>query len=172
MMTRRFLLAAVAVTAGASLLPAPLAAQAAPAIVPAAPLPAWCVGTSDEFNWSVIRAATAEEAILEWRQEASGLSACACAPGEEGDCEFCRTGDTDAVRTPSIDTIPDPKPGDWIRAGLGAYCARCNNEAFAEGGAIGLGDEAICEDCIEPEDWKDADPARYAELMADAEEAA
>ena len=172
MMTRRFLLAAAAVTAGASALPAPLAAQAAPVVAPPAPLPAWCVGTPDKFNWQVIRAATAEDAILEWRQEASGLSACACLPGGEGECEFCWHSDLDAIRAPSIDTIPDPKPGDWIRAGMGAYCARCDNEAFAEGGAIALGDDAICEDCIDPEDWKDADPARYAELMADAEEVA
>ncbi len=172
MMTRRFLLAAAAVTAGASALPAPLAVESAPAIVPPAPLPAWCVGTPDQFNWRVIRAPTAEDAILEWRQEASGLSGCECEPGQEFGCEFCATYDTEAVRTPSIDTIPDPKPGDWIRAGLGAYCARCDNEAFAEGGAVALGDEVICEDCIEIDDWKTVDPARYAELMADADEVA
>lgn len=173
MMTRRFLLAAAAVTAGALALPPTFAAEAAalPHPLPSPPpMPAWCVGTPDAFDWRVIRAQTRDEAVLLWRQDESGMASCGCSPDEERECEFCGTADTEAVRTPSIDTIAEPTRGDWIRAGLGAYCARCDNETFAECGGHGVGDDAVCEDCMTPEDWQIADPERYAQMLADAAE--
>lgn len=169
MMTRRFLLAAATVTGAAAALPAlpALAVEAAPA---APPLPAWVVGTPDCFDWQIVRANTADEALREIALCNSG-SQLACAGCEDEYCDFCSTLQRlDTMRTPHMDDIEKPTPADWLRAGLGHTCGRCGYETFAEEGAHPVGDEAVCEDCMELADWQIADPERYAEMLADRDE--
>lgn len=171
MMTRRFLLAAAAVTAGASMLPAPIAAQAAPVVVPPAPLTAWMVGSDGEFDWMLIRASSATEAQHVWLCE-QGYFSCCDELGEGAECVCGQCFRPSYKRVPALDDKETVTPADWLQADMGTCCSRCGYETFPQEGAQAVGEEAVCEDCMTPEDWKTADPARYAELMADAEEAA
>jgi hypothetical protein len=169
MITRRFILAAVAVTAGASALPAPLAAEAAPASVPSAPLPAWMVGSDGEFDWQLIRASSAREAQYAWLCEQGHFVACdEVGDGAECVCEQCWL--PSYKRVPALDDKETVTPADWLRADMGTCCSRCGYETFPQEGAQIVGDEAVCEDCMELSDWQAADPERHAEMLADAAE--
>ena len=179
-LTRRSLLLGATALAGTAALPPVawpptfaeiMAEKAATAENAAARLPAWMVGTPDEYDWQVIRAATEEEAIAEWLDDV-GIE-CECGEvldsgeviGPE-DCYRC-SHSVEAERSTYFDDIDNPKAGDWLRAGMGAHCSRCDEEVHVEAGGHAIGDEAVCEDCMTLEDWRIADPARAAEMEAE-----
>lgn len=170
MMTRRFLLAAAAVTTAAAAIPAvPALAAKIAAPVAAPPLPAWVVGTPDCFNWQMIRASTAEEALREIAISNAGEPCTGC---EDANCDFCHEiRNLEVLRVPHMDAIENPTPADWIRSDCGHCCSRCGYETFPDEGAQAVGDEAVCEECMEPADWQIADPERYAEMVAEGAEA-
>lgn len=168
MMTRRFLLAAAAVTATARAIPSvpALAAEVAPAAPP--PLPAWVVGRPDCFDWQIVRASTADEALRDIAL--SNAFPADCTGCDERDCDYCGTlRNLDVLRVPHMDAIANPTPADWLRANCGHCCSRCGYETFPEEGGHAIGDEAVCEDCMSPEDWQIADPERYFEMVAEGE---
>lgn len=168
MMTRRFVLAAAAASAAAAALPAGAAAPP-PASPP--PLPAWIVGTDGDFNFQIVRAATRHEAILTLAQDETGLRACEC--GEtvyERRCEFCHFASRDAYRAEHFDTIATPSAADWLRAGFGHTCSRCDYETFEDTGWP-VAEEAVCEECMTLADWDLVDPERAAEIREDLDNA-
>ena len=168
MMTRRFLLAAAAATSAARAIPSvpALAVEAAPA---APRVPAYVVGTPDRFNWQIVRAHDIDAAI---RQIAISNAGCECRGCDDANCDFCRElRNLDALRVPHMDDIDNPTPADWLRADCGHCCSRCGYETFPEEGGQTVGDEAVCEDCMTPEDWQITDPERYAEMIAEGAEA-
>ncbi|KRE00092.1 hypothetical protein ASE63_08295 [Bosea sp. Root381] len=152
MLTRRFLLAAAAVTSVAAAIPKPVAA----AISGEAParLPAWVVGTPGEYNWEIIRARTESRAIKLWtadncqhdyEEDEDGNPESPC------ECMAC-AWEVGASRVPEFDEITRPTPGDWMRAGLGHTCSRCGDETDPQNSGHAIGDEAVCDDCLTPEE--------------------
>lgn len=173
MMTRRFLLAAGAVTAAAAMLPAAPALAVEVASPAAAPplLPAWVVGTPDRFDWQIARATTADEALRQIAFDMAGHP-CACSGDQNVECDFCGALQRlDIIRVAHMDDIENPTPADWLRTNCGHCCSRCNYETFPEEGGHPVGDEAVCEECMTLEDWQIVDPKRYAEMIAEREEA-
>jgi hypothetical protein len=168
MLTRRFVVAAAAASAATAAVPA---GAAAPPPAPAPPLPAWIVGTDGDFNFQIVRAATRHDAILTLAQDETGLRACSCSETlHERRCAFCHFASRDAYRAEHFDAIATPSAADWIRAGFGHCCSRCDIETFAEEGGHAVGEEAVCEDCMTLADWDLVDPERAAEIreeMAD-----
>lgn len=171
MITRRFLFAAAAVTSAAAAIP-PLPALAVEA-APAAPqplLPAWVVGRPDCFDWEIVRTNSADDALRQIALSRAGGLSCQCEETE--DCDFCGAlQELEVIRVAHMDNIEKPTPADWLRADCGHCCSRCGYETFPEEGAHPIGDEAVCEECMTPEDWQIADPERYAEMIAEREEA-
>lgn len=170
MMTRRFLLAAAAVTSAASALPSisAVAAEVTP-VVPR--LPAYVVGTPDVFNWQIVRANDIDAAIREIAISNAGGDCSGC---EDSNCDFCcEMRKLEALRVTHMDEIDNPTPADWIRADCGHCCSRCGYETFPQEGGQAVGDEAVCEECMTMQDWLIADPEHHAELLAEklAEEA-
>lgn len=168
MLTRRFVLAAIATTAGAAALKA---APAVPAAAPVAaapvkpPLLAWTVGTPGEFNWEIVHAATEQEAIKEWLYSNGDEVECgypededapAPDPHRECVCGECYGPEVWATRQPAFDERRDVTPADWIRQGIGHVCCRCGEETSPEVGAMAIGDEAVCEDCVTREEFEAA----------------
>lgn len=85
------------------------------------------------------------------------------------DCEWCyHYSSYEAYRTEAFDGKSDPTPGDWMRAGIGHVCSRCGYEAHPDSGGQGIGDEAVCEECITLADWDAIDPEYAAELRANS----
>lgn len=173
-LTRRsLLLGATALAGTAAMPPVALLAEAAPAAAPeiGARLPAWLVGPADDFGWDVIRAATEEDALAGWLDHMGIMCECGTAmPGGDpvgpDECERCSYW-LDAKRAEEFDAIDHPTPGDWLRAGHGSTCSRCDEETFCEWNGHAIGDEAVCECCMTLEDWRIADPARAAEMEAE-----
>lgn len=147
-LTRRFILAAAAVSAASSALPRPLVSATE---VPApAKKVAWVVGTPGEYNWEVIRAKTKVEAIRLWNADnceheyevdENGK------PDRPCECIAC-AWEINASRVPEFDKIARPTPGDWLRAGIGHTCSRCGYETDPQNTGNAIGDEAVCEDCL------------------------
>ncbi|MBA4219963.1 MAG: hypothetical protein C0458_04460 [Methylobacterium sp.] len=139
-------MAAATVTAGAAALPT-VPTVAAPAAAPT--LPAWVVGTPEQWNWRIVRAESADKAIARWLADEGYGEGCEDPEpdGKCGMCEACMFGYAEASRAPEFDHVAKPTPGDWIRAGLGHTCCRCNDECDASS-AYGIGDEAVCNFCI------------------------
>jgi hypothetical protein len=158
---RELLIGAVAVAAVANI-PA-LQALAAPAEA----LPAWVVGTPGEFDWQHVTGRTAEDAIRNFVCEQVGGDGCEEGGEPDCDCEWCYTiGGLEAERKPMWDGKRDVTPGDWLRSGTGHVCSRCGYETFREEGGHGVGDEAVCAECMELADWDIVDPEHAAELRA------
>lgn len=160
--SRRELLVGAAALAAATNIPA---MPAMTATAPAEVLPAWVVGTPGEFNWQHIVARTASEAERIFRAEWTDDSC----EGEEdapcGECDFC-TLDVESERKPMWDGKSDVTPGDWLRSGTGHICSRCSYETFPEEGGHGVGDEAVCSECMTLADWDIVDPEHADELRA------
>lgn len=159
---REVLLGTAAAVAATALPTMPAIAAPSPEI-----LPAWVVGTPGEFNWQHIVARTAEEAERIFRAEWCDDSC----EGEEdapcGECDFC-TLDVDHERKPMWDGKSDVTPGDWLRSGTGHICSRCSYETFPQEGGHGVGDEAVCADCMTLADWDVVDPEHAAEIRTEA----
>ncbi len=162
-LSRRELLVGAAAVAAVANIP-PLPAIAARAEI----LPAWVVGTPGEFDWQHMVGRTAEEAIHNFVCEQVGGDGCEEGSPDDCDCEWCFTiGSLEAERKPMWDGKQSVTPGDWIRSGTGHICSRCSYETFPQEGGYGVGDEAVCEECMTLADWDIVDPERATELRAD-----
>ena len=162
-LSRREMLIGAAAVAVAANIPAAIAAPSVPAEV----LPAWVVGTAGEFDWQHVTGRTAEEAIHNFLCERIGGDGCEEGNEPDCDCEWCSTiGGLEVERKPMWDGKDDVTPGDWLRSGTGHICSRCSYETFREEGGHGVGDEAVCAECMELADWDIVDPEHAAELRA------
>jgi hypothetical protein len=143
----------------------------AAAVAPvAAPLPAWTVGTSGEFDWQMVRALTEKDARLLWASDFTGDDACEDGgpPKDDCECDLCsKFRCAEVNRVEQWDSLDEVKPADWLRVGFGHVCSRCGYETFREEGGKAVGDEAVCEECMTVEDWDAVDPERAAELRAE-----
>jgi hypothetical protein len=117
------------------------------------------VGRPGEYDWQAVRAATQQDAILEYLAEYGPGPTCeAIKDGEPAsddcDCCVCITG-----RQLDVDRIPafDGKPlnaitsADWITAGLGAICSRCGYETSEAESGEAISDQAVCWHCVTAE---------------------
>lgn len=150
-------------------IPAGSALAAAPVIEPVTT--SWLVGSTDgEWDWQHIVAKTEELARREWATEYSS-GKCECGTEhypDPGDCDFCcAIARSDVRRIPEWDGKDAASRGDWIRAGMGCWCSRCENETYGEANGHAIGDEAVCEECMTIEDWEIVDPEYAAELKAE-----
>ena len=165
LINRRELLVGAAALATSASLPV-LPSITAPAEI----IPAWVVGSEGEFNWQHIIAKTEREACRFFAQECGDYEdECDHDSYQEG-CDCCESISAyDAERKPMWDGKPydSISPGDWLRSGTGHVCSRCSYETFPEEGGHGVGDEAVCEDCMTLADWDVVDPERAAEIRAD-----
>ena len=166
-LSRRDLLIGAAAVAAVANIPT-LPAMAASAEV----IPAWVVGTPGEFDWQHIIARTEEEARRFFAAEVvGGETACEEGGADDCDCEFCQSfNGVEAERKPMWDgkSYDGITPGDWLRSGTGHICSRCSYETFREEGGHGVGNEAVCEECMTLADWDIVDPGRAAEIREDA----
>lgn len=161
MLTRRTILQGVT---AAAIAPSMSIVPSVGAPVAAEPLLAFVVGTPGDFDGACVFARTAREAFEQWSLDQGTLE-------DDGSCERC---DSDkctcdhtyyATRMERWDNLGhDPTPADWMKAGMGYMCERCDNEqGFGDGYEID--GKAICVDCMELADWKLADPERYEEQV-------
>lgn len=159
-LSRRELLVSAAAVAAVANIPAAIAAT-----VPAEIIPSWAVGSTDgEWDWQRIVARTEAEAKHYWAGSWSA-GKCNCKPGDGFECDYCCAMDrAEAVRKPVWDGKEKLTDGDWIRGGMGCYCSRCSSETYSEENGHAIGDEAVCEDCMELADWDIADPERADEI--------
>lgn len=154
-----------------------VAAIAAVANIPAASalatptpevLPAWVVGSEGEYNWQHITARTEREALKLFAEDCGDYEEdCGHVEYQDG-CDCCEEiFQYTAERKPMWDGRREVSPGDWIRSGTGHICSRCSYETSPDEGAHGVGDEAVCEECMELADWDIVDPDRAAEIRTD-----
>ena len=154
--------AALAVSASIPTLPS----LAAPTKI----IPAWVVGSEGESNWQHIIAKTEREALRFFAQECGDYEEECAHDSRQDGCDCCEAIDSYmAERKPMWDGRPYDSitPGDWLRSGTGHICSRCSYETFPEEGGRGVGDEAVCEECMTLADWDAVDPERAAEIRAD-----
>lgn len=141
-------------------------------------LPAFVVGTPGEYDWEFIRAATEDEAIIQWLEQSKiavtdecEAETCRCKDWRSATaCEHFGQPDIEANRAEALDAIENPTPGDWMRAGFGYECSRCRHETHADDGGRGVGDEAVCEDCMTLADWEIVDPERARDMREEMED--
>jgi hypothetical protein len=148
--------AAVVATAVPAL---PVAAVAEP------PLLAFVVGTPGEHDGLFVLARTAQEAFSEWRAERIGHTdgeACAICENLPCDCDINHY----ATRVKRWDGLKgEPTGGDWIDAGFGYICDRCNYEIGGSCDGHNVDGLAICEHCMTLDDYRKTDPETYAEMV-------
>lgn len=167
MLTRRLVLAAAAATAAARALPTGLAPAAEQP--PVAPQPArwYIVGLQDDdWGWDMIRASDEAAARVDYLLTHCGSVDCEGDGTEDCDCHVCYVARSiDAYHEPRLDGREATGPADWLRLGMSACCARCDDSTCGEedGGQV-VGETVVCADCMTIEDWDIADPARAAEL--------
>lgn len=163
---RKFICSAVATGAVIAFPAFPEIATAAVPVVK----PAWAVGTCGEFDWNCFRADTAEEAIRIAAEEYCG-EGCTCANYQDErslPCEYCsRVDQYDATRIKAWDAADPLTGGDWLAAGMGAFCSRCGYETSTEEGGQIIESEAVCDDCMTITDWELIDPEHAAEMRED-----
>jgi hypothetical protein len=166
-LSRREALAFGAATIAASAIPA--AAIPAVEAVPSAPALAWSVGTPGEFDWQAIFAKTEDEARRMWVEDYAGLSCCEVeGQPDECDCDFCiHFHSAEVTRVKKWDGKTEVTPAEWLIAGMGHICSRCEEETAIEFGGHPVGKEAVCEDCMTLGDWDIVNPKRAAEIRAD-----
>lgn len=128
---------------------------------------AFIVGTPGESNWECVHAASESEALLQYVSDNCGLNSCADSGGaDECECEFCeamRNYDVDRVK--QFDGVEAPARADWIRAGLGSLCERCDYETDNSSCEI-IDGCVVCHECMKYEDWLIADPERAEEMRS------
>lgn len=129
---------------------------------PIAPLPRmWAAGTPGDYNWQALVADSAEEAFSRWCVE----------HGYDRGRVPVLTSDH-VMRVPAWDgiAVSDLKPADWIEAGLGHFCQRCDCETSHDCGGVVNG-EVVCHDCMTYVDKLDYDEEtgyeQLVELIAD-----
>lgn len=162
MLNRREFLAASAASAAVATIPA-----SATVALPQPPMLAWIVGTPGEYDWQHVVGRTAEDAIKNFVCEQIGGDGCEEGGAPDCDCEWCYTiNGLEAERKAAWDGKESVSAGDWIRSGVGHICSRCGYETSPDEGGRGLGDEAVCEECMTLVDWDIVDPERAAEIRA------
>lgn len=154
--------AAVAAVATMPLIPAIAA--------PAEAVPAWVVGSDGEFDWQHIVARTEREALRFFAEDCGDYEEDCDHDSHQDGCDCCEAIASYVVeRKPMWDGKADVTPGDWLRSGSGHICSRCSYETFPEEGGHGVGDEAVCSECMQLTDWDMVDPEHAAELRSDLE---
>lgn len=165
-LSRRDLLIGAATVAAVTGIPI-LSAGAPPEVIPA-----WVVGTEGEFDWQHVVARTKREAIRIFASDTGNddfEEECDHDEYQDG-CDCCEAlGPFDAERKPMWDGKQDVTPGDWLRSGTGHICSRCSYETFREVGGHGVGDEAVCAECMTLADWDIVDPEHAAEIRREAQ---
>lgn len=132
-------------------------------------LPAWVVGSEGEYNWQHIIARTEREALRLFAEDCGDYDEDCEHPEYQDGCDCCEAiFQNTAERKPMWDGRSKVSPGDWIRSGTGHICSRCSHETSPDEGAHGVGDEAVCEECMELADWDIVDPEWAANLRANA----
>lgn len=100
----------------------------------------WAVGSDPEsFDWRPIAADSEMSALEKW----FGLTG--------NDPADFRGNIAECVQRVAIWDDLGPvkvRPGDWIDAGMGHHCFRCDCECWADAGARNLDGEVVCEECI------------------------
>lgn len=168
-MTRRGLLLTGAALAAMS----PVPGAPALAALEAAPLPIWAVGTPGYYDGLIVRAATREEAILEWANIQGNI----IGHYTDDDQWICDGVDPDAEAGVEVDDVsavatvsPDASDEEvGFAIGWGWICDRCSYEASPGDWHVVEG-KGVCHDCIEREEWRTIDPEYYADLIADDED--
>lgn len=119
----------------------------------------WAVGSGpDSFDWRPIAADSDIAALRTWL----GLTG--------NDPSDLPTDLSELVTRVKIwDGLgpDDVKPGDWIDAGLGHICFRCDSECWADCGARNLDGEVVCEECLTIADLAAHDEAAAIDALAD-----
>jgi hypothetical protein len=174
--TRRDALRMGLAAAASAALPAGVAAAAESAAQ--GPLaPAYVVGTPGEYDWIFVRARSEEQAILQWLDDRAEDPADHC-DAEHCVCESFKAAracahyaapDIAVERAEELDAIAKPTPGDWMRAGFCLTCSRCGYEINIDDGGRGVGDEAVCEECMTLADWEIVDPERAKTMREEIE---
>ncbi|MEJ6845132.1 hypothetical protein V3589_02765 [Sinorhizobium fredii] len=132
--------AAAAVVPALSVVSVPAAPAAAATAVPEI-MPMFACGTPDAFDWQAFAAHTPEDAFRQWLDHQGIYDAEERAYLSAHD-RVLRVAKWDGRRPEEL------KPVDWIKAGLGAHCDRCGEETFGEYGAMAVGNEVVCEECL------------------------
>lgn len=168
MTTRRDVLRGAAAVASVAVLPPmPMVSTAVAAAPTAEPLLAFMVGTPGEFDGAFVRARNIKEAFEIWGEEQghmAGSDECEnCYDPQKPDAPCSCDPAYYALRMEQWDNLKgEPSGGDWLDAGLGYICDRCNYETFS-GDGYNVNGDAICTDCMTLADWKVVDPEHYAE---------
>lgn len=119
----------------------------------------WAVGTPDAYDWQPIAAATREEAFREYLFTHGITEADNIVPSIDECVQRVEIWD---------DLGPDGvKPGDWIDAGLGHVCFRCDSECWGPDGAKNLDGEVVCQECLTIADLAYYAPEEAIEQLAD-----
>jgi hypothetical protein len=169
MTTRREFLAGGAAVLASAAVPMSAVATAFSSAPASAPLMAFVVGTPGEFDGAYVRARDAAEALKIWGEQQghyAGSDECElCLVPEDHDAP-CRCSPKDFVtRAKEWDDFEgEPTSGDWLDAGFGSLCHRCNYETMA-GDGYNIDGHAVCTDCMTLADWKTEDPDHYEELL-------
>lgn len=172
--------AALAATLPLPALPAPT--QVGVDVASGPDLLAFTVGTPGEFDWQVVFARSAREALLKGMPEVFRRYNRETHRWEmPPDAEIDVDGYEDHFERVSAWDNRDPAsitPADWLRIGFGYSCDRCGEPACQDSGLI-LGDVIICEDCTTfadrvgagDWDWIEDELANRIESAADLPEA-
>lgn len=165
--SRRTLLGGVAAAAVAPHLPA-MAAAAPPSTL----YPIWAVGIEDYPNWRMIAAESLERAIQLFKSDeggglCEGCDGLRCAELDpDGECEHA--GVTGNAISPKCVAPCDSEgdigadKADMKNAGWTHNCDRCGYDAPSDWEIVG--DEAVCDECMNLEDWDLVNPKYAAEL--------
>lgn len=129
-------------------------AASTPGVAPAeASVPqrlAYFVGTPGEFDWQFFAAESEEAAKSAW-MEYFGPMRCESPSGDDDHIERCwyceLMSKLDTHRHEQFDGREAVSSGDWIEAGLGTRCERCEEEC-CEDNAESVNGLAVCHDCL------------------------
>lgn len=119
----------------------------------------WAIGTPDSYDWQPISAATREAAFREYLSSHGITEADKIVPSID-----------ECVQRVAIwdDLGPEGvKPGDWIDAGMGHHCFRCDSECWKPDGAMNLDGEVVCQECLTIADLAYYAPVDAIEQLAD-----
>lgn len=153
------------------------ALPATPAVAAPTLYPIWAVGIEDYPNWRMIAAETLGRAIQLFKEgEGGGLcegcDGLRCAEIDpDGECEHA--GVTGNAINPKC-VAPCESEGDigadkadMKNAGWTHNCDRCGYDTPEDWEIVG--DEAVCHECMEIDDWEGVNPKYAAELRQERE---
>lgn len=163
--------------AGAGAVALAPALPATPAVAAPTLYPIWAVGIEDYPNWRMIAAETLERAIQLFKEDEGGglcedCDGLRCAEIDpDGECEHA--GVTGNAISPKC-VAPCESEGDigadkadMKNAGWTHNCDRCGYDTPEDWEIVG--DEAVCHECMEIDDWESVNPKHVAELRQERE---